>query len=272
MGVFGADAYAPKEVAERVQAVGVLKAQLPMLSMIALGILAGGFIGLGAVYYTVVTSDASLGFAGARVLGGLSFSLGLILVVVAGAELFTGNNLMVMAWVSKRVTLGLLLRNLAVVYGANFVGAAGLALLVVFSGHGNEGEGAVAARALAIAEAKVALPLVEAFFQGVLCNILVCLAVWLAMAARTVTGKIAAIVFPISAFVAAGFEHCVANMYFIPLGLFLEGSAGIRESETLSWLGMFGNLGPVTLGNLVGGAVMVGLVYYVIYVRPDQGE
>ncbi|MDF1787644.1 MAG: formate/nitrite transporter family protein [Verrucomicrobiales bacterium] len=268
--IFGADAYSPKQIAERVRSVGVTKARLPLLSLIALGVLAGGFIGLGANFYNVVTSDPSLGYATARLLGGLVFSLGLILVVVAGAELFTGNNLMVMAWVSREITLSQMLRNLGVVYLANFIGAAGLATLVVLSGQWQGNSGSDGNRALVIAEAKVSLPFMEAFFRGVLCNILVCLAVWLAMAARHVSGKILAIIFPISAFVAAGFEHCVANMYFIPLGLLLDAWTPLQTSGTLSWQGLIHNLVPVTLGNLVGGAGMVGLVYYVIYVRGER--
>jgi len=266
--VFGFDCYSPKEIAERVENVGVTKANLPLLSMTALGVLAGGFIGLGALFATVVFSDGSLSFALGRVLGGLVFSLGLILVVVAGAELFTGNNLLVMAWVSRRIPTGKLLENLAVVLLANFVGAAGLAWLVSLSGHANLNGGALGKTAIAIATAKCALPFAEAFCKGVLCNLLVCLAVWLALAGRTVTDKILAIVFPISAFVAAGFEHSVANMYFIPLGLFLGGS---EAAGALTWGGFMHNLIPVTLGNLVGGAVLVGLVYWVIYRRPAPG-
>lgn len=268
--IYGTDAYSPKQIAERVRSVGVTKARLPLLSLIALGILAGGFIGLGANYYNVVTSDPSLGYVATRLLGGLVFSLGLILVVIAGAELFTGNNLMVMAWVSNEITLAQMLRNLGVVYIANFIGAAGLAAIMVLSGQWQGNSGSNGIQAMAIAEAKASLPFTEAFFKGVLCNILVCLAVWLAMAARHVSGKILAIIFPISAFVAAGFEHCVANMYFIPLGLLLEAWTPLQASSTLSWQGMIQNLIPVTLGNLIGGAGMVGLVYYVIYVRGER--
>jgi formate/nitrite transporter len=266
--VFGFDCYSPKEIAERVENVGVTKANLPLLSMTALGVLAGGFIGLGALFATVVFSDGSLTFAISRLLGGLVFSLGLILVVVAGAELFTGNNLLVMAWVSRRISTGKLLENLVVVLLANFIGAAGLAWLVSLSGHANMNGGALGKTAIAIATAKCALPFAEAFFKGVLCNLLVCLAVWLALAGRTVTDKILAIIFPISAFVAAGFEHSVANMYFIPLGLFLSGA---DAAGALTWGGFMHNLIPVTLGNLVGGAVLVGLVYWVIYRRPAPG-
>ena len=268
--LFGFDCYSPKEIAERVENVGVTKASLPVVSMIALGVLAGGFIGLGAMFFTLVISDAGLSFAVARVLGGVAFSLGLILVVVAGAELFTGNNLLVMAWVSRRITLARLLQNLVVVYLANLIGAAGLAVLVALSGHGQMNDGAVAKTAVALATAKCALPFGEAFFKAVLCNVLVCLAVWIAMAGRTVTDKAIAIIFPVAAFVACGFEHSIANMYFIPLGIFLDAQAavtGVAHPAALNWPGLFHNLLPVTLGNLVGGAVMVGLVYWLIYRR-----
>jgi formate/nitrite transporter len=268
--VFGFDCYSPKEIAERVENVGVTKASLPVLSQAALGVLAGGFIGLGAMFFTLVVSDASLSFAITRVLGGVAFSLGLILVVVAGAELFTGNNLLVMATVAGRIPASKFFQNLIVIYSANFVGAAGLAGLVALSGHWQMGGSGLGQTALSIAAAKCALPFGEAFFKGVLCNVLVCLAVWLAMAGRTVTDKVLAIVFPIAAFVACGFEHSVANMYFIPLGIFLSermAASGAANLDVLNWAGLVRNLLPVTLGNLVGGAGMVGLVYWVIYRR-----
>jgi len=248
----------------------VTKANLPLLSQAALGVLAGGFIGLGAMFFTLVVSDASLSFAITRVLSGVTFSLGLILVVVAGAELFTGNNLLVMAAVAGRIPTSKFLQNLIVIYSANFVGAAGLAGLVALSGHWQMGGSALGKTALSIAAAKCALPFGEAFFKGVLCNVLVCLAVWLAMAGRTVADKVLAIVFPVAAFVACGFEHSVANMYFIPLGIFLREQAvasGAGNLDLLNWAGLVRNLLPVTLGNLVGGAGMVGLVYWVIYRR-----
>jgi formate/nitrite transporter len=232
---------------------------------VTLGVLAGGFIGLGALYSTLLTSDASLGFAASRLLGGLAFSLGLILVVVAGAELFTGNNLLVMAWADKRITTGELLENWLIVYLANFAGAIGLACLVYFSGHWQMNNGAVGANMVKIAAAKVAISFWEAFFRGILCNILVCLAVWLALAGRSVIDKIFAIIFPISAFVAAGFEHSIANMYFIPLGILVQGHFSAAGSAALNWTGLFSNLIPVTLGNLAGGGVMVAAVYYLVY-------
>ena len=263
--LFGFDAYSPKDIAERVEEIGVTKARLPLLTVTTLGVLAGGFIGLGALYFTFVTSDPSLTFAGSRVLGGVAFSLGLILVVVAGAELFTGNNLLVMAWASRRITTSELLANWTIVFVANLVGAIGLVVLVFLPQQWQMNNNAVGINAVKIAAAKTAMPFWEAFFKGILCNILVCLAVWLALAGRSVIDKIFAVVFPISAFVAAGFEHSVANMYFIPLGILLKGRVAEAGGETLSWFGLFSNLVPVTLGNIVGGGVMVALVYYFVY-------
>ena len=268
--IYGLDAYSPREIADRLQNVGVTKARLPLLQMTMLGVLAGGFIGLGALYFTIVASDASLGFAASRVLGGVAFSLGLILVSVAGAELFTGNNLLAMAWADGRIGTAEVLRNWAVVCAANFVGAAGLALLVWLSGHPSTNGGEIAAATLRIAAAKVAMPWTEAFFRGVLCNLLVCMAVWMAMAGRSVVDKAVAIVFPISAFVAAGFEHSIANMYFLPLAMLLKASGASADApgfDAIGWGGMLGNLAPVIAGNLVGGSVLVALVYYVIYRR-----
>jgi formate/nitrite transporter len=258
--IFGADAYAPQEVAARVRDVGVAKARLSWAAQAMLGVLAGAFVGLGGLMFTLVASDATLGFAASRLLGGLAFSLGLLLVTVAGAELFTGNHLIAMAWAGGQVSTGELLRNWAVVCVANLIGAAGLALLVFWSGHASMNGGAVARAAVHIAVAKAELSAVELFFRGVLCNVLVCMAVWMAMAGRSVTDKAVAIVFPITAFVAAGFEHSIANMYFFPLAMLL--------GAPLTALDLAHNLGPVIAGNLVGGSVLVALVYWVIYLRP----
>lgn len=258
--IFGSDAYSPKQVAERVNEVCVVKARLPLLTMWMLAMLAGAFIGLGALYFTLVASDASLGFAASRVLGGVVFSLGLLLVVIAGAELFTGNNLLVMAWADGCLNSRELLRNWLVVSLGNLAGAVGLAVIVYLSGHAMMNGGSVAATAIKIAQVKAELPFAEAFFKGVLCNVLVCMAVWMAMAGRSVTDKAVAIVFPISAFVAAGFEHSVANMYFFPLAFFL--GAPLEASAVLH------NMVAVILGNLIGGSVLVALVYYIIYIRP----
>jgi formate/nitrite transporter len=271
--IFGFDAFSPSEIAAKVKTIGVTKARLPLLSMLMLSVLAGAFIGLGALYFVLARSDPTLGFAARQVLGGVAFSLGLILVVVAGAELFTGNNLQAMAWADGKISTRELLRNWVIVCGGNFIGATGLALLVFLSRHAEMNDGAVAHEYVRIAAAKVALPFSAAFFNGVLCNALVCMAVWMALAGRSVIDKVAAIVFPISAFVAAGFEHSVANMYLIPMGMLLEtfGDAA-PGAHAVTWLGFFGNLVPVILGNIIGGSVLVGLVYYVIYRRPPDED
>ena len=258
----GPDAYTPRQMAQRLQDFSVTKAALPLLPLALLGVLAGAYIGLGSLLFTLVASDATLGFAAGRLLGGLAFSLGLILVVVAGAELFTGNNLLAMAWADRRVSTAQVLRNWAVVGTANFVGAAGLALVVWLSGHAALNGGAVGETAVRIALAKTALPAGEAFFRGLLCNVLVCMAVWMTLAGRSVTDKVLAIVFPITAFVAAGFEHSIANMYFLPLAMLLGAPIGAVE--------MAHNLLPVIAGNLVGGSVLVAGIYWLIYVRPAR--
>jgi formate/nitrite transporter len=254
------DAYPPAQIALLVEQVGVKKAALPAIQTLALGLLAGAFIAFGAMYFTLVMTGSPLGFGPSRMVGGLAFSLGLILVVVGGAELFTGNNLIVMAWAERKVTTTQLARNWALVYLANLVGALGTALMVHWSGTLALGDGAVAATAARIAEAKVALPFGEAFFRGILCNTLVCLAVWLCFAAHDVVSKVLAILFPISAFVALGFEHSVANMYLIPIGWLAGG-------EAVTPAGILANLVPVTLGNIVGGGVFVAAVYWLVYLN-----
>jgi formate transporter len=272
--IFGFDAYSPREIAERVETIGVAKARLPLVPMALLGVLAGAFIGLGALYYTLVVSDSSLGFAASRVLGGACFSLGLILVVVAGAELFTGNNLLAMAWAEGKISTLEVLRNWVIVCASNFVGAAGLALMVWLSGHPDLNGGAIAQTTLKIAAAKCALPFWQAFFRGALCNLLVCMAVWMALAGRSIVDRAVAILFPISAFVAAGFEHSIANMYFIPLAMLLKGSTlpAVAGAEHVTWAGFAGNLIPVIAGNLVGGSVLVALIYWLIYVRSMRAQ
>lgn len=269
--LFGFDAFSPKEISERVKTLGVAKAKLPLLSMVMLGMLAGAFIGLGSLFFVLVKSDASLSFAIGQLLGGLVFSLGLILVVVAGAELFTGNNLLAMAWADNKITTRELLGNWVIVCCANFLGAAGLAVLVFLSGHTEMNNGAIADQYLKIANAKCSLSFTEAFFRGMLCNILVCMAIWMALAGRSVIDKAVAIIFPISAFVAAGFEHSIANMYFVPLAMLIKvfGDSNVT-AEAVSWAALFSNLVPVILGNLIGGSVLVGFVYHIIYRRPSS--
>lgn len=276
------DALMPVAMAHKAEDAGVKKAGLDVARMFALAVLAGAFIALGAVFATTVTTGGSeLPFGVTKLLGGLVFSLGLILVVVAGAELFTGNNLIVMAWAGGKVSTRRLLRNWIVVYAGNFVGSIVTAYMMFLSMQYTFGSGTIGLNALNIANAKTGLEFVPALVLGVFCNALVCLAVWLVMSARTTTDKILAIVPPITAFVAAGFEHSIANMYFIPIGLFIKAGAATTywdqvgktasDFANLNWSNFFvANLLPVTIGNIFGGALMVGLVYWFIYLRPER--
>ena len=263
------DAYAPAQIAMRVREVGVTKAAMPVLTMFALAVLAGAFIALGALFFTITMTTGTTGqpqaFGLMRLAGGLTFSLGLILVVVGGAELFTGNNLIAMAWASGRVTTQQVMRNWGWVYLGNLVGAVGTAVLVWLAGVHNMSDGAVGETMVRIARAKVSLDPVSALARGILCNVLVCLAVWLCMGARSVTDKILATVFPITAFVACGFEHSVANMYFLPIGVAL--AAG--TSAPLSVTDAVSNLALVTVGNILGGTILVALVYWFVYLRAE---
>ena len=276
---FRVDAWLPPEMAERAESVGVKKAGLDFWSMLALGILAGAFIGLGALFATTVTASP-IPYGVNRLLGGLTFCLGLILVVVAGAELFTGNNLIVMAWANKKITTAQLLRSWIIVYAGNMIGAIATAVLVFLAKQYTFGGGEAGKNALAIAENKCSLGVVEAVMLGVLCNAMVCLAVWLCFSARTTTDKVVSIIFPVTAFVAVGFEHSVANMYFIPFGLLIKTFAPpeywnlIHESASshasLTMAGFLRNLIPVTVGNTIGGALMVGIVYWFLYLRKPE--
>lgn len=269
------DAYAPAQIAMRVRDIGMTKAALPLSTMFVLALLAGAFIALGALFYTVTVTTGPAGQPPApgliRLAGGVTFSLGLVLVVVGGAELFTGNNLIAMAWASGRVTAQQVIRNWIWVYLGNLVGALGTAVLIWAAGVQTLNDGAVGDTMVRIAKAKVSLDPVSALARGILCNALVCLALWLCMGARTVADKILAIVFPISAFVACGFEHSVANMYFLPIGIMLA-SAG---SAPIPLDGALHNLLVVTIGNVLGGTVLVALVYWSVYLRnpaPVQGS
>lgn len=275
------EALLPAEMARRAEELGAKKCQMDAAVIFALAVLAGAFIALGAIFATIALTDSSahLGFGLSRLLGGLAFCLGLILVIVAGGELFTGNNLIVMAWASGRVSLAGLLRNWVIVYSGNLVGALATAALVLLSRSYTAGAGAVGVQALTIAVNKCQLGFVQAFALGVLCNGLVCLAVWLTYSARSTTDKILSILFPITAFVAAGFEHSVANMYFIPFGWLLKqfdpawvaANAPQLDLAPLTVPGfLLNNLLPVTLGNIVGGTVLVGLFYWFVYLRPRQ--
>jgi formate/nitrite transporter len=272
---------APRTIAETVaQKVGVAKATSPWLTVFVLGILAGAYIGFGGLLSTTVTFDAAsrLGIGLSKILSGATFSVGLMLVVIAGAELFTGNNLMVSSVMTREITFGTMLKRWGMVYLANFVGSIFLALLFYYSGLWKTGDGALGATAVKIAFNKVALSFGEALWRGIGCNWLVCLAVWMALAARQVIGKIFAIFFPIMAFVAIGFEHSVANMYFIPTGILLMNGAGLTnvpgvDPNLLGWINfLWRNLLPVTIGNIIGGVVFVGMSYWGAYLRPVKTE
>ncbi|MBI2881868.1 MAG: formate/nitrite transporter family protein [Candidatus Tectomicrobia bacterium] len=256
------DAYSPQEIARKVETLGVTKARCDTLTVLVLAVLAGAFISLGAIFFMVVVTDSALGFGVNRLLGGVAFSLGLILVVVGGAELFTGNNLIAMAWASRKVSTGEVLRNWVLVYFGNVVGALGTVALVGIGGVHRFGGGAVGQTVLAIGRQKASLGFWEALALGVLCNTLVCLSVWLAMGGRGVTDKILAIVFPISAFVTVGFEHSIANMFFLPYAIALDGFGG-----SSLWLGSVRNLAAVTAGNVIGGTLLVAGVYWMAYLR-----
>jgi len=252
------DVLSPQEIAQKVKQAGILKAKIPTINLVVLAMLAGAFIALGALFFTLVVADSAFGAGPTRLLGGIAFSLGLILVVVAGAELFTGNALMVIAWADHRISARLLLRNWGIVWGGNFSGALIVAILVVLAGAMTTGS--LPDKVTEIALAKLQLTPQEAFFRGILCNILVCLAVWMSVAARTAAGKVAVIILPISAFVGVGFEHSVANMYVLPVAMF-----GGNISWDLS--GLFLNLAYVTAGNIVGGSLFVAGAYWIVFIR-----
>jgi formate transporter len=272
------DALPPREIARKAEEVGCAKTGMSAANTFALAVLAGAFIAMGAMFATTVTAGGgALPFGVSRLLGGVAFSVGLILVVVAGAELFTGNNLIVMAWAGRKVSTRRLLRNWVLVYAGNFAGALATAGILFIGKQYTFGKGAVGEQALSIATAKTSLGFVQALALGALCNALVCLAVWLSYSARSVADKVLAIVPPIAAFVAAGFEHSVANMYFIPMGLLVRSDAAfsaghpVQGIEHLTWgRFLFANLLPVTIGNVIGGAVMVGAIYWFIYLRGQE--
>ncbi len=274
------DCLPPAAMAAKAETVGEAKGKLNSLSTLLLGILAGVFIGLGAMLMTVVTTSAGLGFGMTKLVGGVVFCIGLVLVVVAGAELFTGNTLIVMSWMSSKTRLSQLLRNWGLVYAGNLLGALSLVGLMYFTNQWALSSYGVGANAVSIANAKVNLSFGAALTRGILCNALVCLAVWLCFGARTLTDKIIAILFPITAFVAAGFEHSIANMYFIPMGIALAGQPAVLDAAKLTaadvshltWGGFVGNLVPVTIGNIIGGSLLIGVVYWLAYLRTERAQ
>jgi formate transporter len=271
------DALLPAEMAVKAAETGVKKTATDSMRTFMLAILAGAFIAMGAVFATTVSAGAaSLPYGVTRLLAGVTFTLGLILVVVSGSELFTGNSLIIIAFANRRISLGRLLRNWGIVYAGNFIGSVFTAFLMFLTRQYTFGGGAVGLVALNTGEAKTSLAFVQAMVLGIFCNALVCMAVWMCYSARSTIDKILAIVPPIAAFVAAGFEHSIANMYFIPAALFIKqlGTPAFFEAINkapadfphLTWGNFFiANLLPVTIGNVIGGAVMVGLMYWFIY-------
>jgi formate/nitrite transporter len=267
-------------MASKAQEIGFKKANLDFFSTFVLAVLAGAFIALGCIFFTVsqTTTGPALPWGVGRVIGGLTFSLGLILIIVGGAELFTGNNLIIMAWASRRLTTLKVARNWGIVYLGNLSGAVATALVVFLGKHNEMADGALGVTALNIGIGKVHLEFLQALILGILCNAMVCMAVWLTYSARTTLGRIAAIIFPITGFVAAGFEHCVANMYFIPFAILVRAgapasfwqAAGVDAAayQDLTWGSfLYHNLLPVTIGNMIGGVFFVALVYWVVYLR-----
>jgi len=284
MEQFDIDAYVPAQMALRVEKAGISKGNKDFFSTFTLAMMAGVFIGFGAAFFTFVIHDSTLSVGLTKLIGGFVFSLGLILVIITGAELFTGNNLIVMAYISRKISLGQLLRNWGIVFIGNLVGSLIVVFLIFLTGQWTAGGGTVGVTALLIANGKVNLTFLEAVSKGILCNILVCLAVYLCFSGRSVTDKILAILFPITAFVTLGFEHSIANMYFIPVGLLLKHSPQVLaatqeilgEIPDLSNLTIYGfivnNLLPVTFGNIIGGTFFVGIAHWFLYLRPAAVE
>lgn len=277
------DMLIPPEMAKKAEDAGVIKASMGWRNMLLLSILAGAFISMGAIFSTTVTAGAGqqLPYGVVRLLGGLVFCLGLVLVIIGGAELFTGNNLIIMAWSSGKVSTAMLLRNWGIVYVGNFIGSLMTVILMLHSKQYMFNNGSIGLNALNIATGKCSLGFTSAIVLGIMCNALVCMAIWLCFSARTTTDRILCIIFPVTAFVAAGFEHCVANMYFIPIGLLVKTTAPpefwtaigktVDDYSMLTWNNFFlNNLLPVSIGNIIGGVVLVGLVYWFIYKRTPK--
>lgn len=273
-GSFKIESITHADMVCRAVTFGINKARLPLGRMVLLSMLAGMYIGFGCLLMTVITTGSGgiLPYGVTRILGGLIFCLGLILVVVGGAELFTGNSLMVIAWIDRKISMLSMLRNWLVVYLGNFLGAVILAALVFLSREYRFGQGEVGKTILNLALVKVNYPFLQALVLGILCNILVCLAVWMTYGGSTVADKVTAIIFPITAFVAAGFEHSVANMYALPIGWMIRvfdpafAASTALDLNPLTWQRiLINNLLPVTIGNMIGGALFVGAVYAAVY-------
>ncbi len=272
---FNFDSFTPTQMAARVETIGVAKAQMRAYQLITLGMMAGAFISLGAMNFTTVMAQGL-----PRILASLSFCLGLIMVIIGGAEMFTGNNMMAMAWAEHKITSRAILRNWGWVYVANIVGCIGTVVLAYLAGILHSVDMHYGVQALKIAAAKTNMDWTEAFFKGLFCNALVCLAVWLCMSARSVVDRILVIIFPITAFVNMGFEHCVANMFFIPMGIVALTDPAVVQAANiapaaLTHLNLYGflyNLSAVTLGNIFGGTVLVAGTYHMVYLRGQKKD
>lgn len=281
MNVNNIDSLLPPEMALQAELIGVSKVNMSLSKTLVLAMLAGAFIAFGSIFFTTVTAGSTLSYGMTRLFGGFCFSLGLVLVIVGGAELFTGNNLVIMAWANKKISNIQVIRNWFLVYLGNMIGALFIAFLMFFSQQYSFASGTVGLNVLNIAKAKCELGFVQAIMLGILCNILVCLAVWLCFSSRSIAGKIASILFPITAFVTCGFEHSIANMYFIPEAILVLNNGDpnfltlVHQSainyQSISWSNyLFNNLLPVTIGNIIGGAVLVGLVYWFVFLRRSK--
>lgn len=258
------------------------KADYSKTKMFTLAIAAGAFIAFGAqVSLTVMTGDSNMGWGFTKLIGAMTFATGLMLVTLTGAELFTGNVMMTFAVLEKKISLMKLLRSWTVVYIANFVGSILVAALVYFAGMGHNGGDAVGVTAMQTALGKLNLSFVEAFCRGILCNWLICLAIFMASTSKRVIGKIFAIFFPIMTFVASGYEHSIANMFFIPNGILMKhfptivAASGLTPDQlaVMTWKNFFvHNLIPVTLGNIVGAFVFVVLLFWTAYLREERRQ
>jgi formate transporter len=281
MNIKNVDSLLPPEMALQAELIGVSKVNMSLSKTLVLAMLAGAFIAFGSIFFTTVTAGSTMSYGITRLFGGFSFSLGLVLVIVGGAELFTGNNLIIMAWANKKISTSQIFKNWVLVYLGNMIGALFIVFLMFFSKQYSFASGTVGINVLNIAKTKCELGFVQAILLGILCNILVCLAVWLCFSSRSIAGKIASIVFPITAFVACGFEHSIANMYFIPEAILVLNYGDLKfltlvhqsalHYESISWSNyLYNNLLPVTIGNIIGGAVLVGLVYWFVFLRKSE--
>jgi formate/nitrite transporter len=276
------DAIMPPAMAVRAEASGVKRASISLTTLLVLSVVAGAFVSFGAIFATTVSAGAAdLPYGIVRLLVGLVFSAGLIMVIIGGAELFTGNNLLVMAWASKKVTTRAVLLNWVLSFAGNFVGAIVTAVLMFYTTQYTFGGGSVGLAALNIANAKTSLAFIPALTLGIMCNALVCVAVWMCFSARTNIDRVVTVIPPIAAFAAAGFEHSIANIYFIPMGLFIKAGAPdsfwkaigktAADYPELTWSNfLVGNLIPVTIGNVIGGSLMVAAVYWFVYLRKES--